>query len=80
MNFGARVGHVIKMTFLARNRDGKTMPAYARYIAFPASSFLANEWMPDSQSKTSDAALRVGLGFLSRMAENGYLEFIAKRK
>ena len=80
LHFGARLGHVVKMTFLARNRDGKTMPAYSRYIAFPASNFLANEWMPDSQSKASDAALRAGLGFLSRMAENGYKEFIAKRK
>ena len=74
-----RVGYVIRMTFMAHNRNGKDMPAYARFIAFPASSFISNEWTPHSQSNTSDAAIRVGLGFLSRMGENAWKEFIVKR-
>ncbi len=78
-SFGRRIGHVIKMTFLARDRAGKTMPAYSRFIAIPGSSFLANQWLPDSQATNSDAAVRAGLGFLSRMAENAYKEFIARR-
>jgi hypothetical protein len=78
-SLGHRLGHVIKMTFLARDRNGKTMPAYSRYIAIPGSSFLANQWLPDSQATNSDAAVRAGLGFLSRMAENAYKEFIARR-
>jgi len=76
--FANRLGHVFKMTFMARNRAGETVPAYARYIAIPGSNFLANTWMPDSESKLSDAALRTGLGFLSRMGENAYKEFIAR--
>lgn len=75
-----RMAYVIKMTFLAGTRDGKTMPAYSRYIAFPASSFISNEWTPHSQSNAADAGIRVGLGFLSRMGENAWKEFIAPRK
>jgi len=73
--FPARLGHVVKMTFMARNREGNTMPAYARFLAIPGSSFLANTWMPDSQATVSDAAVRTGLGFLSRMGENAFKEF-----
>jgi hypothetical protein len=74
-SFGSRLGHVVKMTFLARNRSGNLMPAYARFIAIPGSSFLANTWMPDSQATVGDADVRAGLGFLSRMGENAYKEF-----
>jgi hypothetical protein len=79
LSFKGRVGYVIKMTFMASNRNGKVMPAYARFIAFPASSFVSNEWTPHSQSNASDAVLRVGLGFLSRMGENAWKEFIVPR-
>jgi len=70
-----RFGHVIKMTFFARNRAGHEVPAYGRYLAIPGSNFLANTWMPDTESNLSDAALRTALGFLSRMGENAYKEF-----
>jgi hypothetical protein len=75
----SRMAYVIKMTFMAQNRAGKDMPAYSRFIAFPASSFISNEWTPHSQSNASDAAIRVGLGFLSRMGENAWKEFIVPR-
>jgi len=78
--FGSRAGHVIKMTFMARDRNGKTMPAYSRYFAYPASSFIENAWEPKSQATTGNAVARIGLGFLSRLGENAYLEFIAPRK
>jgi hypothetical protein len=74
-----RLGHVIKMTFAARNREGHDMPAYSRFIAFPASSFISNAWTPRSQSDTSNALIRVGLGFLGRMGENAWKEFIVPR-
>jgi hypothetical protein len=77
--FGKRVGHVIAMTFLARTRSGGTMPAYARFVAIPGSSFLFNTWMPDSQATTNQALIRAGLGFLSRMGENAYKEFILRK-
>ncbi len=76
--FKSRVGHVIAMTFLARTKDGGTMPAYARFIAIPGSSFLYNAWMPDSQATVNQALIRAGLGFLSRMGENAYKEFISR--
>jgi hypothetical protein len=73
--FGIRLGHVVKMTFLARDRNGSTMPAYARFVAIPGSSFLENTWMPNSEATVGSALVRTGLGFLSRMGENAYKEF-----
>jgi hypothetical protein len=75
-----RLGYVIASTFLARDRSGKFMPAYARYIAMPGSNFLANEWEPTSYATTNQALIRTALGFLSRMGENAYKEFIVRRK
>jgi hypothetical protein len=74
-----RVGYVIKMTFMATNRSGNAMPAYSRYIALTGSNFLFNEWMPASQATVSQALVRTGLSFLSRMSENAYKEFIARK-
>jgi hypothetical protein len=79
LSMKGRVGYVIKMTFVARNREGHYMPAYSRYIAFPASSFISNAWTPKSESDTSDALIRVGLGFLGRLGENAWKEFIVPR-
>jgi len=73
--FVSRLGHVFKMTFFAYNRAGNEVPAYARFLAIPGGSFLANTWMPDSQATLSDAAVRTGMGFVGRMAENAYREF-----
>ena len=72
--FKNRLGHAIKMTFVARNRDGGMRPAFARLIAVPTASFLANSWYPDSERSASDAAVRVGFSFLSHMAGNLYKE------
>jgi hypothetical protein len=72
---GNRVGHVVKMTFFARDRAGNTVPAYARLLAIPGGSFLANTWMPDSESTVGEAASRAGLSFLSRMGADAYKEF-----
>lgn len=73
--FTHRIGHAFKMTFVARNRQGNYVPAYARYLAISGSSFLANSWMPDSNSSTGEALSRTALGFLSRFASNTYKEF-----
>jgi len=78
--FKSRLGYVIKMTFMARDKSGHLMPAYSRFVAFPASSFLSNAWQPTSESTATDAVVRVGLGFLSRMGENAWKEFIVPRK
>lgn len=73
--FKSRLGHAIKMTFLANYKSGGTKLAYGRLIAVPATSFAANSWLPDSQSTAGDAAARAGLSMLSRMAENLFKEF-----
>lgn len=80
MSKKSRVAYVIKATFLARDRAGNPMPAYSRFVAFPASSFLSNAWQPKSEATLTDAVVRVGLGFLSRMGENAWKEFIVPRK
>lgn len=73
--FKARLGHVIKLTFLARRRDGHYAPAYARYIATPGNNFLSNTWRVDSEANTDDALLRTLLGFAGRMGSNAFAEF-----
>ena len=73
--FGGRLGHVVKMAFLAQNRDGHTMPAFARYAAITGSSYLSNTWRVDSDATVGRATIRVGLGFLGRIAGNAWDEF-----
>jgi len=74
-SLGARLGHVVKMTFMARNRDGQFMPAYARFAAISGSNFLSNTWRADSEATASRAGVRIGLGLLGRMAGNAFQEF-----
>ena len=73
--FKGRVWHVIEMTFVARNREGQIMPAYARYMAIPGNNFLSNTWRADSEATASRALFRTAMGFLGRMAGNGFAEF-----
>jgi hypothetical protein len=79
LSIKSRMAYVIKMTFMARNRAGNDMPAYSRFIAFPASSFISNAWTVRSEDTANDAVIRVGFGFLSRMGENAWKEFIVPR-
>jgi hypothetical protein len=73
--FKRRAKNVIAMAFLAHNREGRVVPAYARYIAVPGSSFLSNIWRADSEATTSDALQRVVWGFLGDMGSNAFAEF-----
>ncbi len=73
--FGSRIGHALKMTFLAPGREGTLRPAYARYAANVGNNFLANTWRPHSEADTRHAAIRIGEGFLGRMASNLFQEF-----
>ena len=63
------------MTFMAQNRDGKLMPAYARMIAIPGNNFLSNAWRADSEATVDRAFIRTGLGFLGRLGGNTFAEF-----
>jgi hypothetical protein len=74
-SFGHRLRHVVKMTFLAEGHDGCTTPAYARFAAVSASSFLSNAWRSDREADSGHAAERIGFGFLGRMGKNTFEEF-----
>jgi hypothetical protein len=78
----SRLGHVVKWTVVAPNRNGELRPAYARFIAFTGSSFISNEWREPSDTDAAHAFGRVGLGLLGRMGSNAFEEFWpdAKRK
>jgi hypothetical protein len=72
---GNRVWHVVTTAFTAYDRSGKSMPAYARYIAIPGSNIVANAWRPDSQVTIPHTAMRTSIGFLSHIAANAFEEF-----
>jgi hypothetical protein len=74
-SFSHRLGHAAKMTFMAQNRDGQEMIAYARFIAIPGSSFLSNAWRAPGDDTADRAAIRTGLGFLGRFGNNTFDEF-----
>ena len=73
--FKRRIGNVFVFSFAARNRQGKLIPAYARYIAIPGNNFLSNTWRVSSASTTSAALARTGFGVLSEIASNAWSEF-----
>jgi hypothetical protein len=70
-----RIGHVFLLSFTARDRHGKLMPAYARYIAIPGNNFLSNTWRVSSDSTTSAALTRTGYGVLAEISSNAWNEF-----
>lgn len=73
-HFGARMKNVIKQTLEARRADGTFAPAYARFIAIPASNFLSNAWRPKGEANDRDAAFRSLEGLAGRMAANAFEE------
>lgn len=73
--FGSRIAHVVKWTFLARDRNGNAMPAYARFAATAGNNFLSNAWREPSVADTSHALERTLLGFVARMSGNAFKEF-----
>jgi hypothetical protein len=74
-SFSHRLGHAAKMTFLAENRDGNEMPAYARFVAIPGSNFLSNAWRAPGDDTADRAIIRTGFGFLGRFGDNTFDEF-----
>jgi hypothetical protein len=74
-SFGHRLEHAAKMTFMAQNREGDEMPAYARFVAIPGSNFLSNAWRAPGDDTAGRAAIRTGFGFLGRFGNNTFDEF-----
>jgi hypothetical protein len=70
-----RIGNVFVYSFMARNREGKRVPAYARYIAISGNNFLSNTWRVNSESTNSAALARTGYGLISEIASNAWTEF-----
>src|SRR5262245_32687348 len=75
LSFKKRIGNVFLLSFTARNRQGKLMPAYARYIAIPGNNFLSNTWRVSSEATTNQALARTGYGVLADVAGNAWKEF-----
>lgn len=73
--FRGRLANIISMSVMARDSDGRPMPAYSRFVAIPASSFLSNAWRPPSDSTTASALVRIGTGFAGRLLGNAWGEF-----
>jgi hypothetical protein len=71
----ARVGNVVRLTFLTRNRDDGLKPAYARYVGVFGSNFLSNTWRVSSEANAQNALLRSSEGLAGRMAANAFGEF-----
>ncbi|HEX5315630.1 MAG TPA: hypothetical protein VFX22_03180, partial [Candidatus Kapabacteria bacterium] len=74
-SIGIRIGHAMKFTFMAYDRRGNVMPAYARYVAIPGNNFLSNTWRADSEANSRSAAVRTVYGVLGRMGGNAFAEF-----
>ena len=70
-----RIRNVVVMTFLAHNREGALMPAYARYSATVGNNFLSNTWRTDSEATTNAALVRTLYGFVGLMGKNTFTEF-----
>jgi hypothetical protein len=73
--FKKRLANVVLLSFTARNRSGRLIPAYARYIAIPGNNFLSNTWRVSSEATTSAALSRTGYGVLGEVASNAWNEF-----
>jgi hypothetical protein len=73
--YKARVGNVVRLTFVARGNDGRLGPAYARYMAIVGGNFLSNTWRVHSEANPESALLRASEGFAGRMAANAFEEF-----
>jgi len=71
----SRLSHVVQWTVLAPNRDGELRPAYARFIAFSASSFISNAWREPSDTDTEHSLGHIGFALLGRMGSNAFGEF-----
>jgi hypothetical protein len=70
-----RIGNLFLLSLAARDRHGKLMPAYARYIAIPGNNFLSNTWRVSSEANPSSALTRTALGVLAQVSSNAWSEF-----
>lgn len=74
-NAWQRIGHATRMTVMAYNREGRLMPAYARYAGTVGNNFITNAWRPDSENSAGSAMTRSAIGITGRLASNLFEEF-----
>jgi hypothetical protein len=73
--FKARVGNVVRLTFVSRGDHGGFGPAYGRYMAIFGDNFLSSSWRVHSEANSHDALLRTSEGFGGLLAGNAFEEF-----
>lgn len=71
----SRAGHALKMTVMARYRDGGTRPAFARFIGKVGGNVTQNFWMPPSANGAGRVSANVGIGFSAQAGSNAFKEF-----
>ncbi len=71
-----KAAHSIKYTFLARDANGRTLPAYARWAGNAGSNLISNSWRPPSETDVTGTLLRIGYGFAGRLTSNAVQEFL----
>ena len=73
--FGKRVKQVIKFSFDTHYEDGSVHFAYARLTGNVSNNFISNIYRPPSENDWQHALVRVGEGYLGKMAGNAFREF-----
>jgi hypothetical protein len=74
-SFKSRIGHVVRWTVVAPNRNGELRPAYARLLAYSGSSFASDAWREPGDTDAAHSLGRIGFAFLGRMGGNAFDEF-----
>jgi hypothetical protein len=69
-----RIIRAAKWTVLTRQADGQVGPAYARFIAIPASNAISDAWRPASETGADHLLERTATGFGAQFAGNEWHE------
>jgi hypothetical protein len=69
-----RIIRAAKWTVLARQANGEVGPAYARFIAIPASNAISDAWRPASETGVDHLLERTATGFGAQFAGNEWHE------
>ncbi len=73
--FSHRIGHAVKMTFMAQNRDGKRDARLRPIHRDTRQQFPFERLARPGDNSADRAAIRTGLGFLGRLGNNTFDEF-----
>jgi hypothetical protein len=72
---GARIGHAVKSSVLARGRNGRLRPAWARYTGVGVTVAVSTAWLPPSVTTPGATSWRVTSAVLGRLVGNVFEEF-----